>query len=101
MFTKIGMGLATAVLALGLSTTASAETLRYAHVGAEGDLQTRYAAEAAKEIDEATNGNISVQVFPASQLGGVAPRLADLINRKLKINKNVIKFVYFFDICLP
>ncbi|WP_280542399.1 TRAP transporter substrate-binding protein [Chromohalobacter sp. 11-W] len=72
MFTRIGMGVATAALALGLSTTASAETLRYAHVGAEGDLQTRYAAEAAKEINEATEGNISVQVFPASQLGGVA-----------------------------
>ncbi|MDV6319777.1 TRAP transporter substrate-binding protein [Chromohalobacter sp. HP20-39] len=72
MFTRIGMGVATAALALGLSTTASAETLRYAHVGAEGDLQTRYAAEAAKEINDATDGNISVQVFPASQLGGVA-----------------------------
>ncbi|MFC0337136.1 tripartite ATP-independent transporter solute receptor, DctP family [Kushneria avicenniae] len=72
MFTKIGMGLATAVLALGLSTPASAETLRYAHVGAEGDLQTRYASEAAQAIQDATDGNINVQVFPASQLGGVA-----------------------------
>ncbi|MFC0268082.1 TRAP transporter substrate-binding protein [Kushneria aurantia] len=72
MFTKIGMGLAMAVLSLGLSTSALAETLRYAHVGAEGDLQTRYASEAAQAIQEATDGNINVQVFPASQLGGVA-----------------------------
>lgn len=72
MFTKIGMGLATAALALGLNTSASAETLRYAHVGAEGDLQTRYAAEVATAVQEATDGNINVQVFPASQLGGVA-----------------------------
>lgn len=49
-----------------------AEELRYAHVGAEGDIQTRYAAEAAEEIAAATNGEVTLQVFPASQLGNVA-----------------------------
>jgi tripartite ATP-independent transporter DctP family solute receptor len=47
-------------------------TLRYAHVGAEGDIQTIYAAEAAAGIAEATDGAVTVQVYPASQLGGVA-----------------------------
>jgi tripartite ATP-independent transporter DctP family solute receptor len=46
--------------------------LRYAHVGAEGDIQTRYADEAAAGIETATNGEVTVQVFPASQLGNVA-----------------------------
>lgn len=50
----------------------AAQDLRYAHVGAEGDIQTRYAAEAAAEIQEATGGEVTVQVFPASQLGGVS-----------------------------
>jgi len=62
------LGVAVAVV----TTTASAETLRYAHVGAEGDLQTRYASEAAAAINEATSGELEIQVFPASQLGGVA-----------------------------
>ncbi|SDE99967.1 TRAP transporter substrate-binding protein [Limimaricola pyoseonensis] len=51
---------------------AAAETLRYAHVGAEGDIQTRFAAEAAEAIEAATDGEVSLQVFPASQLGNVA-----------------------------
>lgn len=63
----------TLAAALGLvATGVSAETLRYAHVGAEGDLQTRYASEAAAAINQATQGSLEVQVFPASQLGGVA-----------------------------
>lgn len=66
-------GIATAAMALGLmAAPAAAEELRYAHVGAEGDIQTRYASEAAAAIEEATGGEITVQVFPASQLGNVA-----------------------------
>ncbi|WP_374374572.1 TRAP transporter substrate-binding protein [Dongia sp.] len=66
--------LACATVALGLfaANTASAEELRYAHVGAEGDIQTRYADEAAKAVAEATGGALTIQVYPASQLGGVA-----------------------------
>lgn len=60
-------------LAISLSAaSASAETIRYAHVGAEGDLQTRYASEAAEAIAEASDGELEIQVYPASQLGGVA-----------------------------
>lgn len=62
-----------AAMALTLaSSLATAAELRYAHVGAEGDIQTIYAAEAAKKIAEATNNEVTVQVYPASQLGGVA-----------------------------
>lgn len=70
----IRRGLAGATVALGfvLATSAHAAELRYAHVGAEGDIQTRYAEEAAREIGQATNGEVTIQVFPASQLGGVA-----------------------------
>ncbi|WP_417427230.1 TRAP transporter substrate-binding protein [Hoeflea sp.] len=51
---------------------ALAETaLRYAHVGSEGDIQYWFAAETAKRLPEATNGEVTVTVFPNSQLGGV------------------------------
>ncbi len=45
--------------------------LRYAHVGSEGDIQYWYAEEAAKRIPQVTEGRVTVQVFPNSQLGGV------------------------------
>ncbi|WP_134682386.1 TRAP transporter substrate-binding protein [Paracoccus ravus] len=66
---------AVAAVALGTSFAAvpgMAAELRYAHVGAEGDIQTIFAAEAAKGIDAATKSEVSVTVYPASQLGGVA-----------------------------
>lgn len=67
-FTAIALA---AGLVLG-STAADAQTnLRYAHVGSEGDIQYWYAAEAAKRIEEATDGRVTVTVFPNSQLGGV------------------------------
>jgi tripartite ATP-independent transporter DctP family solute receptor len=51
---------------------ASAAELRYAHVGAEGDIQTIFAAQAAEGIAAATADEVTVTVYPASQLGGVA-----------------------------
>jgi tripartite ATP-independent transporter DctP family solute receptor len=69
---KLGTAVAVALtVSLGASTAISAE-LRYAHVGAEGDIQTIYAAQAADGIKAATNGEVTVTVYPASQLGGVA-----------------------------
>ncbi|MDR5906492.1 TRAP transporter substrate-binding protein [Franzmannia qiaohouensis] len=65
----------TAAVALAIATasaSASATTLRYAHVGAEGDAQTRFASEASAAIEEASEGSISINIFPASQLGGVS-----------------------------
>lgn len=66
-----------ALAALALSTLLAAAQgraaeLRYAHVGAEGDIQTIYAAQAAKGIEDATKGEVTITVYPASQLGGVA-----------------------------
>ncbi|TJZ76897.1 TRAP transporter substrate-binding protein [Paracoccus hibiscisoli] len=71
MFIKTGRLLAVAAITL-TAIPAFAQDLRYAHVGAEGDIQTRYAAEVAEEIAAATDGAVTVQVFPASQLGGVS-----------------------------
>jgi len=50
-------------------------TLRYAHVGAEGEGQTRYAAELAKLVAERTQGRIEIRVFPGSQLGNLSEML--------------------------
>lgn len=64
--------LAGVTIALAATTAAQAAELRYAHVGAEGDIQTIYATQAAQGIAAATNGDVTVTVYPASQLGGVA-----------------------------
>jgi len=71
MFMKTGKIIAFAAATL-TAVPAFTEELRYAHVGAEGDIQTRFATEAAAAIEEATDGEVTVQVFPASQLGGVS-----------------------------
>lgn len=47
-------------------------TLRYAHVGVEGEPQTRYAAEFAKLVGERTAGRVKITVFPNSQLGNLS-----------------------------
>src|SRR3712207_2948330 len=52
-------------------STAQQVRLRYAHVGAEGDIQYWFAEEAAKRIPQVTEGRVTIQVFPNSQLGGV------------------------------
>jgi tripartite ATP-independent transporter DctP family solute receptor len=57
-------------------TAASAEvTLRYAHVGAEGEGQTRYAEELAKRVGKATDGRVQIEVFGNSQLGNLSEML--------------------------
>jgi tripartite ATP-independent transporter DctP family solute receptor len=64
--------LAATAIAVGVAAGAHAAELRYAHVGAEGDIQTVYAAQAAEGIAAATSDEVTVTVYPASQLGGVA-----------------------------
>lgn len=69
-----GLAAATAfgAFAAGWGFAASAETnLRYAHVGSEGDIQYWYAARAAERFPAVTDGDVTVTVFPNSQLGGV------------------------------
>jgi len=58
-------------LALG-SRHALAATLRYAHVGAPGDVQTRFAEEVAAAARTRSGGRADIRVFPNSQLGGVS-----------------------------
>ncbi|TPW27729.1 TRAP transporter substrate-binding protein [Pararhizobium mangrovi] len=72
MFRRMTSAIMGAAIAFGLTSAAHAVELRYAHVGTEGDIQTIFAEEAAKKIDEATNGDVTVKVYPASQLGSVA-----------------------------
>lgn len=50
-------------------------TLRYAHVGAEGEGQTRFAEELAKRVAERTDGRVTIEVFPNSQLGNLSEML--------------------------
>jgi tripartite ATP-independent transporter DctP family solute receptor len=71
--TLFGLGLAAAIgLALAPGQANAQEVnLRYAHVGAEGDIQHWYAEQAAEQIPEVTEGRVTVTVFPNSQLGGV------------------------------
>lgn len=60
-------------LALSFAVPAAAQTtIRYAHVGSEGDIQYWYAEEFAKRVGERTEGRVKVQVFPNSQLGGTS-----------------------------
>lgn len=62
----IGLG-----FSFGLASPAAAQvTIRYAHVGSEGDIQYWYAEEFAKRVNQRTEGRVKVQVFPNSQLGG-------------------------------
>jgi TRAP-type C4-dicarboxylate transport system substrate-binding protein len=55
-----------------LSRGAQAATLRYAHVGSPGDVQTRFADEFAALARQRSNGRTDVRVFGNSQLGGVS-----------------------------
>lgn len=65
--------IAAAAFALAVPDLAGAQTvLRYAHVGAEGESQTRYAAELAELVKEKTDGRVVIQVFPGSQLGNLS-----------------------------
>jgi tripartite ATP-independent transporter DctP family solute receptor len=60
-------------LTLNLAAPASAQmTIRYAHVGSEGDIQYWYADEFAKRAEKRTEGRVKIQVFPNSQLGGAS-----------------------------
>ncbi len=46
--------------------------LRYAHVGADKESQTRYATELAALVTEKTQGRVEFRVFPGSQLGNLS-----------------------------
>ena len=60
-----------ACLATLLATTAAQAqtTLRFAHPVPETDLQQTLAEDFARRVEEGTNGEITVQIFPNGQLG--------------------------------
>ncbi|RUT34555.1 TRAP transporter substrate-binding protein [Arsenicitalea aurantiaca] len=67
-FTRIAAVMTMSAALVG--ATMAQTTIRYAHVGSEGDIQYWYAEEFAERVAERTDGRITVQVFPNSQLGG-------------------------------
>ena len=69
IFAAVAMG-AAAALPVDAQTT-----LRYAHVGAEGEGQTRFAEEVAARVAERTEGRVEIDVFPNSQLGNLSEML--------------------------
>lgn len=69
---SLGFALALAVTSVGAVSAQQKITLRYAHVGAEGETQTRYATELAKLVGEKTQGRVEIRVFPGSQLGNLS-----------------------------
>lgn len=69
--TSLKTMVAAMALSFGLAAPSAAQTtIRYAHVGSEGDIQYWYAEEFAERVADRTEGRITVQVFPNSQLGG-------------------------------
>ncbi len=64
--------LITGSFVVGSQQAWSEVTLRYAHVGIEGELQTRFANEFAELVQEKTEGRVVLQVFPNSQLGNIS-----------------------------
>lgn len=59
-------------LGLALAGTATAqETWRFGLEEIEGSVQYEYAAEFAERIEEKTDGEVTVQLFPYGELGGL------------------------------
>lgn len=52
------------------ANTSKPITLKYAHVGIAGEIQTRFADEFAELVKQKSNSALTIQVFPNSQLGG-------------------------------
>ena len=60
----LAIALVAAVNPTGPASAQQKITLRYAHVGAEGETQTLYATELAKLVAEKTQGRIVIQCLP-------------------------------------
>ncbi|SLN25966.1 Sialic acid-binding periplasmic protein SiaP precursor [Aquimixticola soesokkakensis] len=72
------MGATLATPALLKRANAAEVTLRLSHfLPGVAPMQTQFFEPWAQEIVEASNGAIDVQIFPAMQLGGKPPQLAD------------------------
>lgn len=74
----VSMGAALATPALLGRANAAEVTLRLHHfLPAVAPMHTRFFEPWAAELSEASEGAIEVQIFPAMQLGGKPPQLAD------------------------
>lgn len=76
MMKKLAVALAitTALMASG---AARAETLRFGHANAPGEVLNDMFNEFAEKVKERTNGELEIQVFPSEQLG----KEADLVQQ--------------------
>lgn len=68
---RICAALTGAALALGVAAPAAAERWRVGLEEIEGSVQWQYAEEFAKRIEEKTDGEVTMQLFPYGQLGGL------------------------------
>lgn len=68
---RICAALTGAALALGVAAPAAAERWRVGLEEIEGSVQWQYAEEFAKRIEEKTDGEVTLQLFPYGQLGGL------------------------------
>lgn len=76
------MGAALATPALLSKANAAEVTLRLAHfLPPVAPMHTKFFEAWAAELAEASNGAIEVQIFPAMQLGGKPPQLADQVRQ--------------------
>lgn len=76
------MGAALATPALLRNAHAAEVTLRLAHLlPPVAPMHTQFFEVWAKELSEASDGAIDVQIFPAMQLGGKPPQLADQVQK--------------------
>ena len=60
-----------AALALGLSAPAAAERWRVGLEEIKGSVQYQYAEEFGRRLEEKTDGEVTLQLFPYGQLGGL------------------------------
>jgi tripartite ATP-independent transporter DctP family solute receptor len=85
-------------VALGGTAQASAEVvLRYAHVGAPGETQTRYVEELAKLVSEKTEGRVEIEIYPGSQLGNTQEMIDSVRNGSIAMAQHDFSSLIRFD----
>ncbi len=77
---KILAGAVLAIAALGASTAEAQKVLKYAHFQPAKDDQPKHVAALAfkEHVEKATNGSVTVQIYPAGQFGKDQPTMEGL-----------------------
>jgi len=78
---------AVAAVTQGIAQTV---TLRYAHMNPPTSVAGQQATLLAKLIDEKTKGAVKVQVFPASQLGGLQEQAEAVSSGSVQVHHNTM-----------